>query len=87
MGTANAFLDDCNVRGHLATWRDCWGDTLQVLRTMARFGLMVNLRKCKFLVATAAILGLDLCRAGFALGLKYMGNLHKVGIPRDLRGL
>ena len=48
---------------------------------------MINLRKCKFLVTNAPILGLDLCKAGFALGLKYMGNLHKVGIPEDLRGL
>ena len=25
---ANAFIDDCNVRGHLQDWRGCWQDTL-----------------------------------------------------------
>lgn len=78
---ASAFIDDCNVRGMLRDWRSCWEDTLQLLRTLAHFGFMINLRKCKFLVTSAPILGLDLCKAGFALGLKYMGNLHKVQIP------
>ena len=84
---ANAFINDCNVRGHLQDWRGCWQDTLLLLRTLARFGFMVNLRKCLFLVTNAPVLGLDLCKAGYALGMKYMGNLHKVGIPTDLKGL
>ena len=48
---------------------------------------MVNLRKCLFLITSAPVLGLVLCKAGYALGMKYMGNLHKVGIPIDLKGL
>ena len=28
---ANAFIDDCNVRGHLQEWRECCQDTLQLL--------------------------------------------------------
>ena len=48
---------------------------------------MVNLRKCLFLVTNAPVLGLDLCKAGYALGMKYMGTLHKLGIPTDLKGL
>ena len=59
---ANAFIDDCNVRGSLEHWQGCWEDTLQLLRTLARFGFMINLRKCKFLVTNAPILGLDLCK-------------------------
>ena len=84
---ANAFIDDCNVRGHLQDWRGCWQDALQLLRTLARFGFVVNLCKCLFLVTNAPVLGLDLCKAGYALGTKYMGSLHKVGIPTDLKGL
>ena len=33
------------------------------------------------------MLGLALCKVGCALGMKYMGNLHKSGIPSDLKGL
>ena len=48
---------------------------------------MVNLRMCLFLIISAPVLGLDLRKAGYALGIKYMGNFHKVGIPTDLKGL
>ena len=48
---------------------------------------MVNLCKCLFFVTNAPVLGLDLCKAGYALGMKYMGSLHKVDIPTDLKGL
>ena len=48
---------------------------------------MVNLRKCKFLTEKAAILGLELTSEGFALGLKFLGNLCKVAIPTTLREL
>ena len=47
---------------------------LQLLQMLARFGFMVNLQKCLFLIMNA-------------LGIKYMGNLRKVGIPTDLKGL
>ena len=80
--TANPFIDDCNVRGHLQEWRGCWQDMLQLLRTLARFGFMVNLQKCLFLVTNAPVLGLDLCKAGYALGMQYVGNLHKVGMTQ-----
>ena len=49
-----------------------------MLRILASYGFMVNLRKCKFLTDTAAVLGLDLNAVGFELGLKFLGNLHKV---------
>ena len=48
---------------------------------------MGNLRKHLFLVTNSPVLGLDLWKAGYALGMKYMGSLHKVGIPTDLKGL
>ena len=60
---------------------------MQVLRTLVGMGLMVNLRKCKFLSDNAAILGLDLNEVGFALGLKFMGALDKIEIPTNLREL
>ena len=49
-----------------------------MLRTLASFGFMVNLRKCNFLTDKAAMLGLELNAVGYALGLKFLGNLHKV---------
>ena len=49
-----------------------------MLRTLASFEFMVNLRKCKFLTDKAAMLGLELNAVGYALGLKFLGNLHKV---------
>ena len=52
---------------------------------LTSFGFMDNLRKCLFLVMNAPVLGLDLCKAGYALGMKYMSNLHKLGIPTDLQ--
>ena len=60
---------------------------MQVLRTLVNMGFMVNLRKCKFLTCKAAILGLELTERGFALGLKFLGNLHKVQIPTNLKEL
>ena len=48
---------------------------------------MVNLRKCIFLVTNAPVLGLDLCKAGYALGMKYMDSLHKVGYPHRFEGV
>ena len=58
---------------------------MQVLRTLVRMGFMMNLRKCKFLTSKAAILGLELTERGFALGLKFLSNLHKVRIPTYLK--
>ena len=58
-----------------------------MLRTLASFGFMVNLRKCKFLTDKAAMLGLELNAVGFALGLKFLGNFHKAQIPTNLRVL
>ena len=81
---ASVFLDDCNIKGLQSKWEKCWKDTLQVLKTLASFGFMVNLRKCKFLMDKVAMLGLELNAVGFALGLKLLGNLHKVQIPTNL---
>ena len=85
--TTNASFDDCNVWVMLQHWRTCWEDTLQFLLILAKFGFAINLRKCKFLVRSAPILGLDLCITGFVLDLKYMGSLHKMDFHTDLRGL
>ena len=65
----------------------CWRDTLAVLRALARVGFMVNLRKCKFLTPNAAVLGLDLCKWGYTLGLKFLGNLQNARIPTNLKEL
>ena len=65
----------------------CWRDTLAVLRALARAGFMVNLRKCKFLTPNAAVLGLDLCKWGYTLGLKFLGNLQNARIPTNLKEL
>ena len=55
--TVSAFLDDCNVKGQQSAWSKCWEYTLQVLKTLAEFGFMVDLHKCKFLTDNVVVLG------------------------------
>ena len=75
------------MSGYLAESRGYWQDNLQLIQMVARFGFMVNLRKHLFLIMLEPVLGIDPCKAGYALGMKYIDNLHKVGIPTNLKGL
>lgn len=48
---------------------------------------MINLRKCRFLVARAVVLGMDISRASCALGDKYLQRWLSVRLPRTLAEL
>ena len=54
---AKAFFDDVTIPGLVAKWQECWEHTKAVLRELTSAGLMINLRKCKFLVPKAVVLG------------------------------
>ena len=51
------YYDDVTIPGQREDWRQCWGDTCAVLRALTEAGLMINLRKCKFLATSVVVLG------------------------------
>ena len=68
----SAYLDDITAGGIVADWRQCWDATLRVRRMLARFGLMIKLKKCKLLFSNTAVLGFEFCNQGYMLGQKFM---------------
>ena len=67
---AVAFVDDLTVKGHSTDWESLWQRTLEVLFALAVKGFKFNLRKCKFLVEEASLLGLKVCKRVYSLGEK-----------------
>ena len=82
---ALVFLDD--VTAHGRTWEQVWEQTMCAIRVLAESGLMINLRKCKFLVARAVVLGMEISYATCALGEKYLRKWLEVRLPRTLQEL
>jgi hypothetical protein len=58
-GVSNAlgFFDDVTIPGDKNNWPMLWADTLKVLKALTNTGLMVGLRKCKFLQPKVVVLG------------------------------
>ena len=54
------FFDDVTIPGHIGSWAKCWEDTYAVLRALTSAGLIINLRKCKFLAPQLVVLGYQL---------------------------
>lgn len=54
---AKAFFDDVTIPGQKGDWRKLWDETILVLRALTSAGFMVGLKKCKFLVPQATVLG------------------------------
>ena len=54
---AKAFVDDVTLVGTCDRWKQLWDSTLRLLLVLTTAGFMVNLRKCKFLVPKAVVLG------------------------------
>jgi hypothetical protein len=46
---ALGFFDDVTIPGDRNNWEALWADTLKVLKALTDAGLMVGLKKCKFL--------------------------------------
>lgn len=55
--SAKGFFDDVTVPGLLHAWRQLWQDTLRVMSALTGAGLMIGLKKCKFLVRACVVLG------------------------------
>ena len=58
-GVSNAlgYFDDVTIPGDKNAWPRLWEDTLKVLKVLTDAGLMVGLRKCKFLQPKVVVLG------------------------------
>ncbi len=58
-GVSNAlgFFDDVTIPGDKNDWHTLWDDTLKVLKALTNAGLMVGLKKCKFLQPKVVVLG------------------------------
>ncbi len=69
---ARAFLDDVTVGGSIDDEDELWSRTLRVLFSIAETGIVINLRKCRFLVTSAVVLGLELEAGGFRIGRKFL---------------
>ena len=84
---AKAFIDDVTLHGRCAEWRNLWADTIKVMRLLVEAGFMINLRKCKFLVVQAVILGYQVRAAGYRLSDKFLGGWNELKIPTTLKEL
>jgi hypothetical protein len=58
-GVSNAlgFFDDVTIPGDKNDWATLWEDTLKVVKALTNAGLMVGLKKCKFLQPKVVVLG------------------------------
>lgn len=54
---------------------------------MARAGFMFNLRKCRFCIPKAVVLGRELLRYGYRLSCKFLASWVGLSIPRTLAQL
>ena len=70
------YLDDLSPHG--MTWQEVWEDTLRTLRILTEEGIMINVRKCKFLVDRYALLGFVLYCHHYQLGDKSLQSWLKV---------
>ena len=69
---AKAFVDDVTLKGICERWEVLWRDMLQVLGVLVQAGFMINLRKCKFLVPEAVVLGYQVRNSGYRLVDKFV---------------
>ena len=69
---AKAFFDDVTIPGKRAKWEELWENNLKILRALTSAGLMINLRKCKFLVPKAVVLGYELVEGGYSIATKFL---------------
>ena len=81
------YFDDVTIPGNIETWKDCWADTCAVLQALTSAGLMINLRKCKFLVPKAVVLGYQLFEGGFMLASKFLKKWRTLDVPRNTKDL
>lgn len=84
---AKAFFDDVTIPGRREDWRELWGHTVKVLRALTRAGLMINLKKCKFLAPSAVVLGYQLVEGGYSIAKKFLKKWHTLQVPASIKDL
>lgn len=87
MKRVKVFFDDVTIPGMIIAWVECWADTCAVLRALTQAGMMINLRKCKFLVPRAVVLGYQLFEGGYMLATKFLKKWQKLEAPRSIKQL
>ena len=65
VSSALGFFDDVTIPGDKSNWQALWKDTLKVLGALTDAGLMVGLKKCKFLQPKVVVLGYQLMEQGY----------------------
>lgn len=84
---AQGFFDDVTIPGDISDWEKCWSDTLKVLRALTDAGLMIGLKKCKFLAPKVTVLGYELMEEGYQLASKFLKKWQEIAVPRSLKEL
>lgn len=65
-----SFFDDTTIYG--SSWSEVWEDTLEAIRLITEEGIMINVKKCKFLVTRLELLGVVVYSSGMQIGPKSM---------------
>lgn len=78
-----SFFDDGTVYGDDLT--RVWEDTLEWIRILAEEGIMINIKKCKFLVSRVELLGMLVHCAGVQIGTKSMRSWFNTQLPHTFR--
>ena len=73
------YLDDLTPHG--TQWRKVWEDTMITLRLLVEEGIMINIKKCKFLVERLELLGFVLYHHHYQLGHKAMKKFYDLKLP------
>lgn len=81
------YYDDVTIPGRSEDWRKCWTETCAVLRALTKAGLMINLRKCKFLSTSVVVLGYQLFEGGYTLARKFLNKWTTLAVPKTTREL
>ena len=84
---AKGFFDDVTIPGQLHDWRGLWADTLLVLGALTSAGLMIGLKKCKFLVRSVVVLGYQVLEGGYQLATKFLKKWTSLKPPTCLKEL
>ena len=82
--SAEGYFDDLTCH-HPDSWQRVWRDSVEILRLLSEEGIMVNLKKCKFLVHWLPLLGATVYHGGYQLGDKWLRAWKQVEIPKTLK--
>ncbi len=79
------FFDDGTLFGE--DWSRVWEDTLEWIRVLSEEGIMINVKKCKFLVSRLELLGMLVHCSGVQLGTKSLSGWLAIELPKTFKGI